>query len=92
MVNRANQEAMQRQMIRDQAALFDAKQEAMTGRIAQASDIVVDLMSDHTPEGDVFEDLKDLYRPASTLNVPENREPEVRRRSVIPDPVGDDDE
>ena len=92
MVNRANQDAMQRQMIRDQSALFNAKQEAMTGRIAQAADIVVDLMSDHTPEGDVFEDLKELYKPASELRVPEDREPEVKRRSVIPDPEGEDDE
>ena len=57
MIDKANNKILLKELNRHQAALFDAKQEAMSGMIAMGTDMVVNLLGDHTPESDIYRDL-----------------------------------
>ena len=57
MTDREHNRILMKELHRQEAALFEAKQEAMTGMIATGTDLVVNLLGDHTPEADVYHDL-----------------------------------
>ena len=61
MIDREHNRILMKELSRQEAALFEAKQDAMTGMIATGTDLVVNLLGDHTPESDVYHDLIEKF-------------------------------
>ena len=57
MIDKTNNKILMKELNRHQAALFDAKQEAMSGMIAMTTDMVANLLGDQTPESDIYSEL-----------------------------------